>query len=202
MRPLTIGLTGGIGSGKSTVARVLEDLGAVVIHADAVGHEVYLPQTEGWRCVTAAFGKEVLKSDDTIDRQKLGAIVFRDPEALKRLNAIVHPLIYTEVQRRIQSLRTSGVAQPIVVEAAILIEANWLPLVDEVWLVVAGKEAVIQRLGSQRGLAPDDVARRVDAQLSDAARRKVAHVVIENRGSIEELREQIRSVWQRVMTAN
>ena len=196
MRLLTIGLTGGIGSGKSTVAKMLEDLGAVVIHADAVGHEVYLPQTEGWRRVTDAFGREILAPDQTIDRQKLGAIVFRDPEARKQLNAIVHPLIFAEVQRRIDTLRASGKRQPVVVEAAVLIEANWLPLVDEVWLVVAGKEAVIQRLGEQRGLAPDDVARRVDAQLADSERRKAAHVVIENRGSIEELKEKVRLVWQ------
>lgn len=201
MRSLTVGLTGGIGSGKSTVAKILEDLGAVVIHADAVGHEVYLPHTEGWQRVTAAFGRDIVKPDQTIDRQKLGTIVFRDPAALKRLNAIVHPLIFAEVQRRIRSLRSSGIAQPIVVEAAVLIEANWLPLVDEVWLVVAGKEAVIDRLAQQRGLAADDVARRVDAQLTDAERRKVAQVVIENQGSLEQLRQQVESLWQRVTAA-
>jgi dephospho-CoA kinase len=201
MRLLTVGLTGGIGSGKSTVARILEDLGATVIHADAVGHEVYLPQTEGWRRVTAGFGRDILKPDQTIDRQKLGTIVFRDPEALKRLNAIVHPLIFAEVQRRIGALRASGSTQPIIVEAAVLIEANWLSLVDEVWLVVAGKEAVIDRLARQRGLAPDDVARRLDAQLTDAQRGKVAHLLIENRGSVEELRKQVEAVWHRVTAA-
>jgi dephospho-CoA kinase len=195
--PLTIGLTGGIGSGKSTVAAMLEELGATVIHADAVGHEVYLPQTTGWHRVIEAFGRDILRPDDTIDRQKLGAIVFRDPEALKRLNAIVHPLIYAEVQRRICALQAACLLQPIVVEAAILIEANWLPLADQVWLVVAGKQAVVERLGNQRGLSPDDVSRRIDAQLSDAERSKVADVVIENRGSIEELRMQVRSAWNR-----
>ena len=198
MRLLTIGLTGGIGSGKSTVAQILEDLGAAVIHGDAVGHEVYLPHTEGWRGVTAAFGPDIVKPDQTIDRGKLGTIVFRDAAALRRLNAIVHPLIFTEVQSRIRSLRASGITQPIVVEAAVLIEANWLPLVDEVWLVVAGKEAVIDRLAQERGLAPEDVARRLEAQLTDAERRRVAQVVIENRGSLEQLREQVESIWQRV----
>jgi dephospho-CoA kinase len=201
-RCLTIGLTGGIGSGKSTVAALLEELGAVVIHADVVGHEVYLPQTEGWRRVTAAFGTEILKPDQTIDRQKLGAIVFRDPAALERLNAIVHPLIYVEVERRIRALRASNVVSPIVVEAAILIEANWLPLVDEVWLVVAGKDAVVQRLSSQRGLSSDEVSRRIDVQLSDAERRKFAHVVIENRGPVEELRQHVTAAWKRVTAAN
>jgi len=201
-RLLTIGLTGGIGSGKSTVATLLEELGAVVIHADAVGHDVYVPQTEGWRCVTAAFGNEILKPDQTIDRQKLGAIVFRDPAALKQLNAIVHPLIRAEVERRIRSLRASNVVLPIVVEAAILIEADWLPLVDEVWLVVAGTDAIVQRLSSQRGLSREEVSRRVEAQLSDAERRRFAHVVIENRGSIDELRQQVTAAWKRVTPAN
>jgi dephospho-CoA kinase len=196
-RHLTIGLTGGIGSGKSTVAKMLEDLGAEVIHADLVGHEVYRPNTAGWRRVIDAFGNEILKSDETIDRQKLGAIVFQDSEALKRLNAIVHPLIFAEVQRRILLLRESGVSRPIVVEAAILIEANWLPLVDEVWLVIAGKDAVIDRLGTQRGLSAGEIARRVDAQLSDAERRRAAHVVIENRGSIDELRQSVSAAWRR-----
>jgi len=201
-RLLTIGLTGGIGSGKSTVATLLEQLGAVVIHADAVGHDVYVPQTEGWRCVTAAFGNEIVKPDQTIDRQKLGAIVFRDPAALKQLNAIVHPLIRAEVERRIRSLRASNVVLPIVVEAAILIEADWLPLVDEVWLVVAGTDAIVQRLSSQRGLSREEVSRRVEAQLSDAERRRFAHVVIENRGSIDELRQQVTAAWKRVTPAN
>jgi len=201
-RCLTIGLTGGIGSGKSTVAALLEELGAVVIHADAVGHEVYLPQTEGWQGVTAAFGNEILKPDQTIDRQKLGAIVFRDPAALEQLNAIVHPLIYAEVERRIRSLRASNVASPIVLEAAVLIEANWLPLVDEVWLVVAGKDAVVQRLSSQRGLSPDEVSRRIAAQLSDAERRKFADVVIENRGPIEDLRQHVTAAWRRATALN
>lgn len=198
---LTIGLTGGIGSGKSTVAKMLEDLGAAVIHADLVGHEVYLPQTEGWRRVTDAFGTAILAADQTIDRQKLGVIVFRNPEARTRLNAIVHPLIFAEVQRRIHSLREVGGSQPIVVEAAVLIEANWLPLVDEVWLVVSSKEAVIKRLASQRGFSSEDVARRVEAQVSDAERRKVAHVVIENTGSIEALKEQVNSLWRRATAA-
>ncbi len=191
----TIGLTGGIGSGKSTVAKILEELGAVVIHADAVGHEIYRPHTEGWRRVIEAFGLAILKPDQTVDRQQLGAIVFKDGEALKRLNAIVHPLMFAEIERRIRSLRTAGLTQPIVVEAAILIEANWLPLVDEVWLVVASREAVIKRLGNQRGLLPEDVARRIDAQLKDAERRKLAQVVIDNTGSLDELRRRVHSVW-------
>jgi dephospho-CoA kinase len=197
----TIGLTGGIGSGKSTVAQILGDLGARVIHADAVGHEIYLPQSEGWRRVTQAFGNGILKADQTIDRQKLGAIVFNDSQALARLNAIVHPLIHDEIRRRIEAQRAAGFRGPIVLEAAVLIEANWLPLVDEVWLVAADKSAVIDRVARQRGLSPDEVATRVAAQLSDAERRRFAHVVVENTGSRDELRKRVEAAWQRATSA-
>ena len=191
----TIGLTGGIGSGKSTAAQILEDLGAAVIRADAVGHDVYRPGTDGWRLVNQAFGPDIIDAQGAIDRKKLGAIVFADREALKRLNAIVHPLIFAEVQRRIDDLRAADSSRLIVVEAAILIEANWLPLVDEVWLVVATPDAVAARLGAQRGLAAPDVEARIRAQLSDADRRRFAHVVIENTGSVDELRQQLSAAW-------
>jgi len=196
----TIGLTGGIGSGKSTVATMLEGLGAKVIHADAVGHEVYLPQSEGWRRVTEAFGRKVIGPDGAIDRKQLGAIVFADPAALKQLNAIIHPLIAEEIQRRIQSWRSSGVVCPIVVEAAVLIEANWLSLVDEVWLVTASKQAVVDRLGTQRGLSGAEAEKRIAAQLEDAERRRFADIIIENVGSVDDLRVLVRDAWQRSTT--
>lgn len=177
---------------------MLEELGAIVIHADTVGHEVYLPHTEGWRQVTAAFGTELLQPDQTIDRKKLGTIVFSDPQALKRLNAIVHPLIAVEIQGRIEHHRAGGTTRPIVVEAALLIEANWLPLVDEVWLVMAAKEAVVERVAAQRGLSPQEIGARVETQLNDRQRRKYAQVVIENDGTLAQLRERVGAAWARV----
>jgi dephospho-CoA kinase len=198
----SIGLTGGIGSGKSTVAQMLKDLGALVIHADAVGHEIYRPGSDGWRRVTDAFGGNIVAADGTIDRQKLGTLVFKDPAALTRLNAIVHPLMFAEIQRRIESHRASGSPQPLVLEAAVLIEANWVSLVDEVWLVVADKDAVIERVKRQRGLSGKDVTARIDAQLGDAERRRFANVVIENAGSLDELRERVNTAWARTKRAH
>lgn len=195
----TIGLTGGIGSGKTTVAAILEELGAAVIHADSVGHEVYQPHTEGWRRVIEAFGREILAPDQRIDRQKLGVLIFADADARARLNAIVHPLIAAEIQRRIAAHRQSGNIQAVVVEAAVLIEANWLPLVDEVWLVTAQRDAVVERLGTQRNLPPDEVERRIGAQLSDVERQQYADVVIRNTGSIGKLREQVRALWAHIV---
>jgi dephospho-CoA kinase len=177
---------------------MLADLGAAVIHADTVGHEVYLPHTEGWRRVVGAFGRAVLAPDQTIDRKQLGAVVFADPAALKQLNGIIHPLISAEIQRRIASQRASGFSRPIVVEAAVLIEANWLPLVDEVWLVVATKQSVADRLATQRGLSEAEVRKRIDAQLSDAERRRFADVVIENTGSMDDLGARVHAAWRRV----
>ena len=195
----TIGLTGGIGSGKSTAAKILADLGAEVIDADRVGHEVYQPGTPGWDQVVAAFGRGIVAADGTIDRKSLGAVVFADKAKLAELNAIVHPLIAQAVAQRLAHAGAAG--KPIVVEAAVLIEANWQTLVDEVWLVVASPEAVIARLGSQRGLSREAVEARVRSQLSDAERRAKSDVVIDNSGTLEELRALLSRLWkERVQT--
>ena len=130
---IVIGLTGGIGTGKSQVATILQDMGVEVINADVLGHQVYEPRTEGWREVVEAFGKDVLTPTGEVDRKKLGATVFSDPEALGRLNAIMHPRIYQMVEERLEGLKDEG-RQVVVVEAALLVEANWVSLVDEVFI--------------------------------------------------------------------
>ena len=194
----TIGLTGGIGSGKSTVSKILADLGAFVIDADTVGHEIYLPGKAAWQQVSAAFGQDILAEDQTIDRKKLGAIVFSSADALKQLNTIVHPIMFTEIEQRIQAKRDEGFIPPIVVEAAILIEANWLPLADEVWVVVTDKSAVIERVAEQRGMAAKDTEARIANQLSNEERLKHATVVIHNDGSLEDLQQHIQQVWSQL----
>src|SRR5262249_50408257 len=123
-RPV-IGLTGGIGSGKSTVAAMLAELGADVIDTDKVGHDVYRPGTEGFRQVTQAFGRDILAADGTIDRRALAARVFADPDALRRLNTIVHPLIGLAVRDWLQRVQAGPKTTPIVVEAPVLMEAGW-----------------------------------------------------------------------------
>jgi dephospho-CoA kinase len=195
-----IGLTGGIGSGKSTVAAMLGELGARVIDADKIGHEVYLPGTEGFRRVVDAFGADVVAPDGTIDRRRLGARVFADPAALARLNALVHPLIGDEIRGRIQRAlaanesATADAARPIVIEAAIMLEAGWR-FFDRIWVVVVSREVAIVRVTASRGLARHEVEQRIDAQLSNEERRRIADLVIENDGTIAELRAKVEAAW-------
>lgn len=191
----TIGVTGGIGSGKSVAAQILADLGAMVIDADRVGHETYQPGTPGWERVVAEFGREVVSPDGSIDRKRLGAIVFADPGRLARLNAIVHPLIRDTVAARIAAERRAGRAQAVVVEAALLLQARWDALVDEVWLIAARPEVVEQRLMAQRGLDRAAIAARMRAQSGDAPSPAQVAVVVDNSGSVDALRAQITDLW-------
>jgi dephospho-CoA kinase len=197
---MIIGLTGGIGSGKSTVAAMLAERGAHVIDADRIGHDVYLPGTAGWDQVVAAFGREVVAPDGTIDRGVLGPRVFGDPEALRTLNRIVHPLIGQEMQARIAAAPIAeGI--PVVIEAALLLDAGWRQVVDVVWVVMTPRAAVIDRVSAQRGMAPADIEARIAAQTTDEQRRRLADVVIENAGDLDALRETIDRLWSEVVGA-
>jgi dephospho-CoA kinase len=192
----TIGLIGGIGAGKSVVRAALSDLGAAVIDADRVGHAIYEPGTPGFGAVVGAFGTGIVDAAGRIDRPTLGALVFSDAAKLARLNAIVHPLIRAEIERRLDEIRREGRAPAAVVEAAILIEAGWNTLVDEIWLVVARRQHVLERLASGRGLSSAQVDARLARQSTDAERRRFADVVIENDGSLDDLRQRVRALWQ------
>lgn len=191
----TIGLTGGIGSGKSVARDFLKAKGASVIDADAIGQEMYSPGTAAWRKVIDEFGKEILLPDKRIDRKKLGALVFADPARLKKLNSILHPLMYLEMKRQLEELKTKG-TQIAVLEAAILIEAGWESLANEVWLVTAPAEEVEKRLSLNRGLTPQQVRARMSSQMSDTERRRYANEFIENDGTIENLRAKLELLWE------
>jgi len=192
---LIIGITGTIGSGKSTVAGFLRDLGAKVIDADEVGHEVYLPGSPGWKAVVAAFGGSIIAADGTVDRHKLGEIVFKNPADLDRLNRIMRPLIGGEIQARLKELRQKK-APVVVLEAAILIEAGWGPLVNEIWVTIAPKSAVFKRLRAKRELSRAQAQARIKAQLPVAAQLKYASRVIDTDVSLPELKAKIASIWQ------
>ncbi len=192
---LVIGLTGGIGTGKSEVARLLQSLGAAVISADEVGHEAYVPDSESWREVVDTFGKEILQPSGEIDRQKLGAIVFSDPQQLEKLNAIMHPRMARMVADRIQVLRDQG-ASTVVVEAALLFEAGWDSLVDEVWTTDSSVESVVERLQARNGMDEKEARRRIDSQMDPAERIERSDLVVDNSSDVSALEQTVMALWE------
>ncbi len=192
-----IGLTGGIGTGKSTVSQFLAELGAVIIDADKVGHEALKPEGEAWQKVVNAFGKQIVNPDGHIDREKLGRIVFGDSGARERLNQIMHPAMYQTVAAKIEECRRQGVAV-VVLEAALLLEAGWTPLVDEVWVTVASEPTVIKRLRLRTGLSQEASLARIRSQLRSEERAKNADVVIDTDCTLEEVKARVKALWQRL----
>jgi len=190
-----IGLTGGICSGKSTVADFLADLGAVVLSADAIGHEAFEPHSQTWQRVVDEFGRGILTDGDQIDRQKLGEIVFGDGEALSRLNRIMHPGMHQVAAARIADLKRQGI-KVMVLEAPLLIETNWLDLVDEVWVAVAGQETVLRRCRQRSGLSRDQALARVSAQSPVEDKLKHADVVIDTDVSLADLEARVKDLWK------
>ena len=190
-----IGLTGGIGSGKTQLARFLSELGAAVIDADRVGHEVLEESREVRRELVAAFGQEILTPEGEIDRKKLADLVFADGAALARLNQIMHPRIYRMVRNRLEEYRRQGTAV-VVVEAPLLIEAGWTAMMDQVWVTVTPESTVLKRLKGRGGLSEREIRARIHAQMRDKARLKYAHVVINTGCSLDELKARAGKLWQ------
>lgn len=190
-----IGLTGGIASGKSVVSRMLAERGALVIDADKVGHEAYAPGSDCYRDVVAAFGQDIVAADGQIDRKALGGKVFGDPAQRKRLEGIVWPWMRRTMEERFTRLRDEAV--PVVVlEAAVLIEADWIPLVDQVWVVLASPEIARRRVMERNGLTAEQADQRIAAQLTNDQRALQAQTVIDNSGTIEELEGRVEEAWR------
>ena len=193
---LVIGLTGSIGTGKSEAARQLEALGASIISADQVGHEAYTPNTEAWEHVVSDFGDEILQDDGEIDRRKLGTIVFSDPGQLERLNQIMHPRMAQMVADKVEVLRGQGV-EVVVVEAALLFEAGWDSLVEEVWTTDSPEQAVIERLKVRNGMSEEEARKRMSSQMGRTERLDRSDYVIENSGDMVALGVAIKELWDR-----
>jgi dephospho-CoA kinase len=191
----TIGLTGGIGSGKSEVARLLGELGAEVISADLVGHEVYTPHTEGWQAIIEAFGKDILNEQEEVDRRKLGGIVFSDPDKLTLLNSIMWPRIWEKIEERLTDMRQKG-AEVAIVEAAILIEGGWASHVDEVWTTESNEGDVVERVKIRNNATEEQTKARIAAQMSNQERAEYAHVIIRNDSSLNDLSQKVSDLWQ------
>ncbi|MBI2868420.1 MAG: dephospho-CoA kinase [Chloroflexi bacterium] len=194
-----IGLTGCIGTGKSTVAGFLAELGAAVIDADKLGHEAFTPGTALWRAVIDEFGRDIVADSGAIDRTRLGQKVFLDREARLKLNRLTHPAIAAMVADRLEASRRAGV-KVAVLEAPLLIEAGWQRLVDEVWVTVAPEDVIISRLGRRSGLSPEETRARLRSQLSCETQARQADVVVDTDCSLDELREKIARLWAARLT--
>ena len=192
---LTIGITGGIGTGKSVVANLLVQQGASIIDADRLGHEAYTPHSEAWEAVVAAFGTDILTSEGEIDRRKLGGIVFADETQLERLNGIMHPLMAKMVEHRKAAFDAGGVAVTVV-EAAVLFEAGWDSLVDEVWTTHASESTVVQRLFERNGLDEAEARKRINSQMSATERNRRSDVVVDNSGDLTALEQTVKNLWK------
>ena len=192
-----IGLTGGICSGKSTVSQFLVELGAIVIDADKVGHDTFKRGTDAWQEVVAAFGQQILSSKNEVDRKKLGEIVFENYDALSHLNKIMHPKMFKRVKARINYYRERG-TDVVVLEATLLVEAGWTPLVDEIWLTIASEVTVLKRLMERSGLFEEEALARIRSQLLPEERIEHADVVIDTDCTLEELKARVKRLWRRL----
>ena len=195
---LIIGLTGGIASGKSTVIEYALKQGAHVIDADKLGHQVYEPGTRGFEAVVSEFGTDIVAPDGTIDRKKLGSKVFADGGSLARLTDIVWPQIKTLAKAEIAEVQEQYPNRLVVLEAAVLIEAGWQDLVDEIWVVVVDEEAAISRAVQRDGVTREAIEARMSAQLSNEQRTKNADVILDNNHDQGHLQAQLKRQFSRL----
>ncbi|WP_127572552.1 dephospho-CoA kinase [Georgenia faecalis] len=190
---LTVGLTGGIGAGKSTVSAELARRGAVVIDADAISRAVVEPGTPGLAAVTEAFGPDILQADGSLDRPALARVVFSDPAARARLNAIVHPLVGVESSRR-QAAAPPGAI--VVHDVPLIVENGLADRYDLVVVVGADEDVRVERLMRNRGMEREEALARIRAQADDDARRAVADVWLDNSGTTADLLDAVGRLWE------
>lgn len=199
MGVLILGLTGGIGSGKSSVSRLLAARGAVIIDADLVAREVVAPDTPGLAAVLAEFGDAVAAADGSLDRAALGRIVFDDDQARARLNAILHPLIGTRTAELWAEAETGG-ASVLVHDVPLLVEAHLEGSYDQVIVVDVPVELQLDRLVQLRDMDPEEAASRIAAQVSRETRLAAATQVIDNSGDLEQLERRVDALWKKLLS--
>jgi len=200
-RPLRVGLTGGLACGKSFVGKTLESLGAHLIHADDLGHQALAPDGEAYAPVIQEFGREILDPDGRIDRRRLAALVFGNPERLKKLNTIVHPAVHRLQLELERQIRAADPQTMIVVEAAILIEIGSYKNYDRIILVTCDEQQQIQRAISRDGGTLEDVKARLSRQLPLDAKRKFANYIIDTSGTKEDTVRQTQEVYEKLVNS-
>jgi len=195
---LIVGLTGGIVGGKSTVASMFRDLGAKIIDADRLGHSVILPYKPAWKKIVKLFGEEILRNDLTIDREKLGKIVFADQAFLKKLNEMTHPEIIKLIKKEINMARnkTHNQEKILVIDAALIYEAKIDRLMDKIIVVYIDEDEQIKRLIKRNNLSKDEASQRVKSQIPMKEKIKMADYVIDNNDTLDKTKEQVETIWQ------
>ncbi|BDG61015.1 dephospho-CoA kinase [Caldinitratiruptor microaerophilus] len=197
---LRIGLTGGIASGKSTVVAILRELGAAVVDADRIVHAVEARGGEAYGPIVAAFGPGVVGPDGELDRAALARRVFSDPEARRRLEAIVHPIVRRRMAEEVEAAARAG-ARAVVLDIPLLFETGYQAHVDQVWVVYVDPPTQLRRLVARDGLDEAEARRRIDAQMPLEEKRRLADVVIDNRGDPAATRAQVEAAWRAVLAA-
>ena len=193
-----IGLTGSIATGKSTVTNMLKELGAFVIDCDKTARDVVAPGTRGLAKIEAAFGKDAVAADGSMDRVYIGDLVFRNPEMKKRLENILFPLIFEALDKELLRLEREGATPVVFLDMPLLFEVKYDSYVDEVWLVYVPFEVQLSRLMKRNGYTKEEALLRIHSQISVDKKKSLAQQVIDNSGTLEDTKEQVRSLWERL----
>ena len=193
-----IGLTGSIATGKSTVTNMLKELGAFVIDCDKMARDVVAPGTRGLAKIEAAFGKDAVAADGSMDRVYIGDLVFRNPEMKKRLENILFPLIFEALNEELLRLEREGATPVVFLDMPLLYEVKYDSYVDEVWLVYVPFEVQLSRLMKRNGYTKEEALLRIHSQISVDKKKSLAQQVIDNSGTLEDTKEQVRSLWERL----
>ena len=204
-RPIVMvvfGVTGGVGTGKSTVARMCKELGAVVLDADVMAHQAMAPRRLAWRQIVKRFGDDVLNEDGTIDRRALAAVVFSDAAARRALEAIVHPQVLRMMKQQLHRLRRRRGLPAVVLDVPLLLEAGMQELADVLVVVTAPAEAQHRRLRAAHGWTEEETAARIAAQWDVGAKAGLADEVIDNSGSVDATRTQVKQLWKQRVSRN
>ena len=193
---MLIGLTGGIGSGKSFAASLFRDLGARVIDADILCRELVLPNRPAWKEIVEKFGSDILQEDQRLDRKKLSALIFSDPSKKQMLEAILHPMVFEEERRRYQRILEGDAGAVVIVDAAMLIESGNHKNMDKVIVIRSGLEDQIERVVKRNGWSREQVIERMNSQMSVDEKLLHADFVIENDGDLENLRNNVSTIYK------
>lgn len=199
---LIIGLTGGIVGGKSTVALMFRDLGAKIVDVDKLGHSVILPHRPAWEKIIRLFGKDILRNDLTIERKKLGKIVFTNPTLLKKLNKITHPEIIKLIKREINLAKnkTNSQEKILIIDAALIYEAKIDKLMDKIIVVYINKDEQVKRLVKRNNLSKEETLQRIKSQMLMKEKVKIADYVIDNSNSLDKTKEQVEKIWKKLVS--